>query len=390
MMIIRLLIIFLFFVQGISASEQSKNQNPIVVSPVVQAVAASAAEKEKPGDQPLKILSTVEAQNMLEILEDPARRQELVSGLKKTVKNEGNDLVTLLSVKDFVLTAHTWFTHENIMFLALALIRIFIVLVIFISLWHGLNKTVDFYVRRVPKGKLSKSQSTAVVQTIAPIIRSTLHWILVAITVLLILSEFNINIMPIIYSFSVITLAISLGSQTLVKDLINGAMTLFEGNMAVGDYVIIGQFSGVVESISLRCVHLRYGTGELQTIPFSEVNHVVNCSRDYSFVDIQFMVSYDAVQKDTDAALKAAYEELKKHPRLGAFIQSDLYIFGVSTMNEWGYKVHAGIKTIPDPEKFIINEFNRLLLTQLQTRKIPLPAKVLLASDTANPKLVLG
>ncbi|MBY0461797.1 MAG: mechanosensitive ion channel [Alphaproteobacteria bacterium] len=389
-MIMRLLFISLFFIQGLICAEQPKPQSSIVTSPVVQAVAIGAAEKSKPSDQSSKVLSAVEAQNMLLTLEDPARREELLGGLKKTIKNEEDDLITLMSLKDLALTAHTWFSKENIIFLVGVFSRIFIVLLIFIFLWHTLNKAVDFYVSRIPKERMSKNQSAAVVHTIAPIVRSTLHWILIAITVLLILSEFKINIMPIIYSFSVITLAISLGSQTLVKDLINGAMTLFEGNMAVGDYVVIGSFSGVVESISLRCVHLRYGTGELQTIPFSEVNHVINCSRDYTFVDIQFMVSYEAEQKDTDAALRAAYEELKKHSKLGSYIQSELYIFGVSTMNEWGYKVHAGIKTIPDPEKFIINEFNRLLLTQLQTRKIPLPAKVFLASDTASPKPALG
>lgn len=386
-MIIRPLIIFLFSMQALMCAEQANNkqQNP-AMSPVVQAVAIGSAEKNKQVDTSAKILGAVEAQNMLQILEDPKRRQELVDSLKGTTKKEIDDLITLSSIKDLALTAHTWFSKENIIFLTLALMRILLVLIIFMMLWHTLNKAVDLYIKRIPKERMSKNQSAALIHTIAPIVRSTLHWILIALTVLLILSEFNINIMPIIYSFSVITLAISLGSQTLVKDLINGAMTLFEGNMAVGDYVIIGQFSGVVESISLRCVHLRYGTGELQTIPFSEVNHVINCSRDYTFVDIQFMVSYEAEQKDTDAALKAAFEQLKKHPKLGAIVKSELYIFGISTLSEWGYKVHAGIKTDPDPEKFTINEFNRLLLIELQNRKIPLPAKVLLASDTKNPK----
>lgn len=385
----RSLLILICLIQTGFANEQSAKQQSTFISPVVQAMAVSAAEKEKPTDQPSKILSTIEAHNMLEILEDPSRREELVSGLKKTVKNDGSDLITLLSLKDFILTAHTWFNHENIIFLTLALIRIFIVLAIFMTLWHGLNRIVDFYAKRIPRGSLSKKESSAFIQTIAPIIRSTLHWVLIVITFLLILSEFNINIMPIIYSFSVITLAISLGSQTLVKDLINGAMTLFEGNMAVGDYVTIGQFSGVVESISLRCVHLRYGTGELQTIPFSEVNHVVNCSRDYTVVDIQFMVSYEANQKDTDAALKSAYNHIKNDTFFGTFIKSDLNIYGVSAMNEWGFKVHAGIKTIPDPTKLFINEFNRLLLIELQKRKIPLPTAALLASDKANPKPAL-
>ena len=148
----------------------------------------------------------------------------------------------------------------------------------------------------------------------------------------------------------------------------------------------IGHFSGTVESISLRCVHLRYGTGELQTIPFSEVNHVINSSRDYSVVDIGFVVSYEADQKDTDAALREAYDKIKKSPLFGAFVKGNLIIYGVSALNEWGFKVHAGVKTIPDPSKSFLNEFNRLLLIELQKRKVPLPRVTLLSSDTINPK----
>lgn len=385
-MIIKFFFFFLILIQGLVGSEESTKTKSPTISPVVQAVAISAAEKENSSDQSSRILSMVEANNMLEMLENPARREELVSGLKKTIRSDENDRVTLLSLKDLVFKAHTWINHENLKFLVLTCIRIFIILSIFALLRHLLNKTVNFYIKRISKEGLSKKQSSTFIKTIAPIIRSTLHWIFIGITILLILSEFNINIMPIIYSFSVITLAISLGSQTLVKDLINGAMTLFEGNMAVGDHVTIGHFSGTVESISLRCVHLRYGTGELQTIPFSEVNHVINSSRDYSVVDIGFVVSYEADQKDTDAALREAYDKIKKSPLFGAFVKGNLIIYGVSALNEWGFKVHAGVKTIPDPSKSFLNEFNRLLLIELQKRKVPLPRVTLLSSDTINPK----
>jgi len=303
-------------------------------------------------------------------------------------KEEGGAF-TVLSIKDFLLTADTWLSAENITLIAFALVRIVVILVVFKILWHGLNRSVDFYLNRIPLtkfSKLSSKESSAIVKTLAPIIRSTLHWILIVLTVLLVLSELNINIMPIIYSFSVITLAISLGSQTLVKDLINGALTLFEGNMAVGDFVIIGSHSGVVESISLRCVYLRHGTGELQTIPFSEVSHVTNCSRDYNVADIRFIVSYQTDLKETDAALKAVYDNLKKHPRFKSYIKNDLIIYGVSDLQEWGAIVHAEVKIIPDPAKAFLNEFKRLLLEELQLRNIPMPTPVLLGADARDRK----
>ena len=81
-------------------------------------------------------------------------------------------------------------------------------------------------------------------------------------------------------------LAIGIGAQSLVKDLINGFFILFEDQYGIGDHVTIGQFEGIVESLGIRTTVLRDFTGDLHLIPKGTVLEVTNHSRG----DIRFIV----------------------------------------------------------------------------------------------------
>lgn len=290
---------------------------------------------------------------------------------------------------DWWVSMCAWTTQDNLLFAVKAALRILVIFIIYIGLRRVINHFATYYINKIPeirKGKHSQSTTVAVIKTVSPIIRSTIHWILIVLATLLILSELNINIMPIIYSFSVIGLAISIGSQTLVKDLINGIMTLFEGNMAVGDVVTIGNFKGIVESISLRCVHLRHSTGELQTLPFSEVNYVINHSRDYNVATIQFNVAYQTNLQSVQDALQSTYDQIKQNTAYSKYIQGDLKKIGISQLGEWGAKIQTSIQIIPDPSQNFLNEFYRLLLPELQKHKISLVTVPAVADGIIPPK----
>ena len=206
----------------------------------------------------------------------------------------------------------------------------------------------------------------------APIVKSVFHWVLIILTSLIVLSEMNVNIMPIIFSFSVVGLAFSIGSQTLVKDLINGVLTLLEGNIAVGEVITVGAYTGTVESMSLRSISLRHFTGELQTIPFSDVTTLMNCSRDFAIASILFVVDPKASVPIIQQALTETFEYMKKHLVYGPYIQGDLGPLGIKAILETGIYITASVPIKPDPKKGFIAEFNRELYENLQKHNVPL------------------
>jgi small-conductance mechanosensitive channel len=176
-----------------------------------------------------------------------------------------------------------------------------------------------------------------------------------------------------VYLMSAFALAISLGAQSLVKDVINGFFALVDGSFAVGDVVTVGTHTGTVESLSLRAIILRHRDGSLQTIPFSEVGNIINRSRDYTVVPIDIATSYKTKIGNVYEALSLAVADISKDPTFGKMILEPLKITGVDRFAENAVHVSASIKITPDPLNYFAREFNRCLKTHMETLKITPP-----------------
>ena len=160
---------------------------------------------------------------------------------------------------------------------------------------------------------------------------------------LLVLNELNVNIMPIIYSFSIIGLGISIGSQTLVKDLINGVMTLFEGNMAVGDIVTVGSFKGEVESIShVVCICGIVLVNYRQYLFLRLIMLLITQeTMELQILNSEYLIKQKL--KEVEEALQKTYEEIQKDIIYSSYIKGPLKT-GVSHMGDWGVRVSTFCK----------------------------------------------
>ena len=105
------------------------------------------------------------------------------------------------------------------------------------------------------------------------------------------------------------TLAIGLGAQSIIGDMVAGLFMLFEDQIAVGDYVILAGIEGFVDDVSLRTVTVRGFNGERHIIPNGQIKEVTNFSRTDFKVFFDMDVSRDA---DADRALAIMMEEAQK------------------------------------------------------------------------------
>jgi small conductance mechanosensitive channel len=171
----------------------------------------------------------------------------------------------------------------------------------------------------------------------------------------------------------VIGLAVGIGSQALVKDVITGLFILIEDTMAVGDVVDLGApHSGVVEAISIRSVRLRDQLGAVHTLPFSEISKVKNLGKDYAYwlIDLALPPS-----TDPDRVLAVCAEvlaSLRHDAGFGSLIIGDLDPIGINGFNATTIQVQARIKTLPLQQWKVGREFNRRLKTALEAARIPL------------------
>jgi len=104
---------------------------------------------------------------------------------------------------------------------------------------------------------------------------------------------------------SVVLVAIGLGSQKLVRDLVNGLFILGEGQFDVGDWVTIGGVTGRVEEMGLRVTRLRDEQGRLYIIANGDINQVFNASRGYLKLNIELSLARTTA---LDNALQAIRE----------------------------------------------------------------------------------
>ena len=86
--------------------------------------------------------------------------------------------------------------------------------------------------------------------------------------------------------------ALGFGTQSLVKDIINGFFVLFEDQYAVGDYITIGDNSGIVESIGIRMTQLKDFNGDMHYIPNGTISQITNHSRGDMSVIVDVEIAY--------------------------------------------------------------------------------------------------
>ena len=115
-----------------------------------------------------------------------------------------------------------------------------------------------------------------------------------AVAALTALEVIGINTGPIVGSVAILGLAVSFGSQNLVKDVVNGFFILIENQYAVGDVVTIGGNTGTVEKINLRSTRIRQYDGTLHVVPNGSIDSVANQTRDWARVVLTVGVAYES------------------------------------------------------------------------------------------------
>lgn len=154
----------------------------------------------------------------------------------------------------------------------------------------------------------SKVGSINKAQTLTRFIASLLIFATWFIAIGFALHELNVPLQTYLASATIIGLAVSFGSQSLVQDLISGLTLIFGGLLDVGDMVDIGGQVGVVETIGIRYTELRNIQGATVFIPNRNVTNVIIFPVGYirAFVDVRLPVQMKSEAEQTVRAIAAA------------------------------------------------------------------------------------
>lgn len=136
-----------------------------------------------------------------------------------------------------------------------------------------LQKGIDVIFSNVRR-RVRREVIIAKTQTVRHLLKNVVQVVLFFIAVLLILANWGINIAPILTGAGILGLAVSFGSQTLVKDVISGFFIILEDQYNLGDKIKIDKYEGNVHNITLRMTVLKDSSGNLIYIPNSQITTV--------------------------------------------------------------------------------------------------------------------
>ncbi len=239
------------------------------------------------------------------------------------------------------------------------------------------SSVVDSTFDAVREGRLfSQAASPRMIlraNTFSRAVKGVLAVIISSVGVLVVLSTFGVNVAPVLAGAGIVGVALSLGSQSLIKDYINGFFILVEDQYGVGDVIAVNGMGGQVENMNLRITQLRDSEGRLITVPNSEIKAVANLSNGWARVDLSIQVAYDSDVDRVLALLKELGQQMWHERPWSKQMLEEPEVLGVDGFGDDSITIRIWIKTWPLQQWSVAREFRRRLKNAFDREGISIP-----------------
>ncbi len=227
---------------------------------------------------------------------------DTINSIGEAASNAANDIF-FDKTSSFINWIMSFITWENIFKLIGSLLILFVIWLVF--------RLIAKAIRRVPETKLPAQRAAIIVKF--------LRYICYVVLVLYVLGLFGINLKAIWGAAGIAGVAIGFAAQTSVSNLISGLFVLTEGSIHVGDTIIVGDVTGIVDEVKLLSVRVHTYDNQMVRIPNSTIigsNLTNNSYHNKRRLTLKVGVDYS-----TD--MRKALETLQKAPSLCPTVLSD-------------------------------------------------------------------
>ncbi len=284
---------------------------------------------------------------------------------------------------------HVWEFFGSIDLKTVGIVSLRIVLTVALALvaTRIMSAVIHRWLDRISPAKGGTNEWYQRVATLAGAGRSFGNVLVWTIAVLVILSLVGLNIGPILAGAGIAGVALGLGAQHLVRDILSGIIILVEDQFTVGDVISIAGLSGTVDSINLRRTVLRDVSGNVHVVPNGKIETVTNMTRDWSVALVDVAVAYRENTERVIALLYKIGEEIAADRKFAENILEPLEVSGVQELAEAAVIIRCRFKTKPGTQWALAREFRRLVQRYFSAEgiEIPLPRlSVYMRNDEAG------
>lgn len=241
------------------------------------------------------------------------------------------------------------FTHIDWEKIGVAFMEHFFQLVLITIIFWIINRIGKHIIRNSFQHHDPIEKQSARSQTVYAVVKNIFKYSVLFFYVYTILSNLGVPVGTLLAGAGILSVAIGLGTQGIVSDVINGLTILIEGQLRVGDSVTIQSIDGTVVSIGLRTIELKALDGTLHYLPNRSISTISNHSRGSQTISIFLRISdpfeIDRAKdllRDQLASIKQDTDKIKATPIVLAPVVEKTYGYlGVQI----SAKVKAGYQT---------------------------------------------
>ncbi len=207
-------------------------------------------------------------------------------------------------------------------------------------------------------------------QTINPLIKSISKYFVYFGAGIAALDTIGIDPAPILAGAGIIGLAVGLGAQNLINDIVSGFFLLFENYYLVGDYVETDTASGYVEAIELRTTRIRHIYGQVYIIRNGDITSITNYSKEFVYAAVDIGVDYNSDLDQVYEIIETIGLQLKAE---NEHILEATQIEGIEEFGDIRLSIHTKTKVKPGRHLRVQRTLRKLLKQAFDREGIYIP-----------------
>ena len=257
--------------------------------------------------------------------------------------------------------------EESLMLLISKGIKLLILLIIFLLS----KKIINFLFKHTVGRSLSWTiQTSARKKTIEHLLHNCMNYILYFFLVYWLLSILGVPVSSLLAGAGLAGVALGLGAQGFLSDVVNGFFILLEDQFEVGDSVEVGAITGLVSTMGIRTTQIRDFDGTLHFIPNRNITIVSNKSRGdmRAQIDIPVYTSTD-INKVTSIIQQVNKDNIENYPE----IIGSPNIIGLTSKPSGQLVFRVDIFTKNGQQVHIYADFLKLYQEAIFKEKVELP-----------------
>ena len=230
---------------------------------------------------------------------------------------------------------------------------------------HLIQKFVERQVASSAMLSLDSQRAKTLGEVLKSVLKYSVYFMGIAIIVSILFGEIS-------FTFASIGgIAVGLGAQSLIKDLINGFFILFENQFGVGDHVTLGSFNGIVKSIGIRTTVISDFTGDIHSIPNGSIIGVTNHSRNDIRFAVDVNISYEENIEKAISIIEITCNDFKSKNE--EYISEPIEVSGVTALGTSSVTIRVVGKAKPLSQWKMENELRKEIKLTLDKNKIEMP-----------------